>query len=220
MINWFFVLVAILIISSCSTSRYIKPLEKGEVNTSFDLGGPLIGFSDMTIPIPLTSLSAGYGIDSVTTGFAGFQLTSSFYGLVQADLGIVREIVKQNNYLPGISVSPIANLMYDKWEGNFRFYPQFDVNFYWNYLQSKNYFYTGFNNWFEPRTVKAHGEKQKTHWIPYYSLGHTFVREKMNYSIEAKYIAPFNSNQNIVVDYKSFGNNGATGVYFSIIKKF
>jgi hypothetical protein len=48
-------------------------------------------------------------------------------------------------------------------------------------------------------------------------LGHVFERGKWNYTLEVKFLAPYLSNQNIVVDYVSpFGKRGAMGAYFGL----
>jgi hypothetical protein len=214
-----FVLI-IATLSACSPGRVIRPLDKDQATLSFCLGGPLIKFGEATTPIPFTSLAGSYGIDSGTTASVGIHTTSLLFGVIQSDIGLTQSISEPKKLLPGLSVSPVVNMMYDKWEGNFRIYPQFDVNLYWNTFSDKSFLYSGLTNWFEMRTVKAHGEKQKTHWIPAFYVGHTWSGKKMNYNLEVKYIAPFNSNENITVDYISFGKKGAVGVYVGISKNF
>ncbi|HBF89097.1 MAG TPA: hypothetical protein DDX39_10685 [Bacteroidales bacterium] len=205
---------------ACAPSRIVKPLAKGEKDVSFSLGGPLIGFAGTTIPIPFTSLCGAYGVKENLTVFGSLHVTSLAYGVFQTDLGIVREMIAQKGFIPGISIAPTANLMFDKWESTFSFYPAIDYNFYWNYKQSQNYFYVGGTNWFELRSTRAHEETQQQHWIPAFQIGHTFKRPKMSYTIEAKYINPFVSNNNIIVDYRSFGDKGTIGIYIGISKRF
>ncbi|MBK6342587.1 MAG: hypothetical protein IPF41_08375 [Flavobacteriales bacterium] len=46
------------------------------------------------------------------------------------------------------------------------------------------------------------------------------ARPKWNYTIESKWIAPFTSNEKLVVDYISPGSRGALGLYLSTTRLF
>ena len=80
-----------------------------------------------------------------------------------------------------------------------------------------NYLYFGLSNWFELRAEGANGTKVQQHIICSPQIGHTFDRGKWNYTLEAKILAPYVSNEKIVVDYKSIlGNRGGLGLYFGV----
>lgn len=204
---------------ACAPARFVKPLARGEKAVSFNLGGPLIGFAETTIPMPLTALSGAYGFTDNLTGFAGLHTTALAFGVIQTDIGVVRGLSTPAGLRPGISVSPVANLMLDTWEGKFKFYPQLDLNAYWHLGPRESFLYLGSNNWFELAGTRAHGERQQTHWLANFQSGYTFVRPKMNYTIELKYLAPFHPNKNVVVDYRGIGGNGAVGAYFGVSRK-
>jgi hypothetical protein len=208
------------LLASCAPTRFVKPLEEKQHAVNFSLGGPLVAYSGITIPIPLTTLSYGYGIKNNLTAFGSIHTTSLLFGVIQTDIGVVRNLMVQKNFCPGISITPAANLAMDIWQGHFKCWPQVDINAYWNYKQKRNFFYLGFFNWFELSAKKAFNEPQTTHWIFGPHIGHTFVRNKMDYNLEVKYIGPNLSNQDLVVHYKSPFDKGAMGVYFSITKKF
>ena len=216
----FFLLLLVIFVTGCAPTRFVKPLDKEQkvINASF--GGPLIGFAGMTIPVPLTSLTGGYGLKEDLTIFGSLHTTALLFGVIQTEFGVVKSFLTPDKFKPGLTVTPVINLAIDKWKGNFKLWPQLDINAYWNYKDKDNYFYLGSSNWFELAGKKAHEEKQTTLWIGNFHAGHTFVRGKMDYNLEFKYLAPFFSNQDVVVDYKSFGNNGAIGVYMSVTKKF
>lgn len=214
------VLALLFIASSCNTTRVVKPLEKGSLQIGADLGGPMIKFSGAPIFIPLTSVHAAYGIKKNTTLFGSIHSTSLLFGVFQTDIGITKLISKQQGLLPGVSLSPIANLMVDRWQGAFSLYPQLDANFFWNYKQKPHYFYTSLNNWFELRQKRAHGETQPSNWMPSIALGHQWVKQKYHFQLELKYIGFNQNNQNIVVDYIAPGSTGTLGLYFGIKRTF
>ena len=94
------------------------------------------------------------------------------------------------------------------------------MNTYWNYGKHNNLIYVGVANMFELASKREDGLKQKEHWLFSPQLGYTLVRPKMEYGIEVKYIEPFTSHQNLIIEYKSTGNNGAIGIYLNFLKKF
>ena len=144
--------------------------------------------------------------------------------MVQTELGVTRSILQpdSNRYFsPGLSVSPVANMMLDTWEGNHRLYPQVDLNAYWTFGKHESFAYLGLSQWFEFTGKRAHEEPQETNWPWSPPAGVNYSREKMQYGLEVKYLAPTHSNQYVVVDYfKPFGNKGATGVYLTFMRRF
>lgn len=215
-IIWF----TLLTLFACNATRIVKPLAKGERQIGAGLGGALIKFVGVPMPLPLTNVYGAYGVTDKTTAFASVHTTALMFGVFQTDIGITQNVLKQNKFLPGISVSPVANLMFDRWDKNFSFYPQLDANAYWNYGKKQNLLFASMNNWFELRDTKAHNESQTTHWLPSISVGHQWYGKKVNWQLEAKYIAPNQSNKNIVVDYIGMGNTGTFGLYIGLSRKF
>lgn len=221
--SYLLLLLTLILINSCAPTRFVKPLEKDQKAVSFNVGGPLIGFGGLTIPIPFSALTYGHGLNNKTTVFGSVHTTSLLYGNFQTDIGVLREIKSYNSanrLIPGISISIVANLIYGSFENDFKFWPQGDLNFYWNINKDKNFIYTGFSNWFELAGIKEHQQIQPYHWFFNPHIGISGQEGKWNSQVEIKYLAPGISNENIVVDYRSFGNTGAIGVYYSIIRKF
>jgi len=206
-----------LLFGSCAPARYVKPLEKGQVAVTAAVGGPLILYDNTTIPVPLSSLAVGYGFKDDLTGFAGIHTTALLFGVFQTDIGVVKQIVKQNGWIPGVTVSPVANLMIDKWAGKFSFFPQADVNAYWNYPGKPHYVYVGLSNWFDLNTTRSEGDPQTTHWFPIVQLGNTIVTKKWAYTLELKYATEI--NHPLVVSYQGVGQNTVLGVYIGVTRK-
>ncbi len=217
--NLFFLLL-ISVLFSCTPARFVKPLEKGQLAIGADLGGPLIGFADVTIPVPLTNLNAGYGISEKTTGFAGIHTTALAFATLQLDAGAVHAFALPEGFRPGISASAAANVMVGLRGGGARLFPQLDINAFWEYGQGKRLVYLGLANWFEPAQSRAHGEDQPAHWLPCLQLGHVFTGRNWDFTIEFKQLAFNQDKRDIVVDYKGFGNKGAGGLYFGVRRKF
>lgn len=205
---------------ACATTRVVKPLAKGTKEIGVSAGGPIMGFSGIIMPIPMTSVYYAKGITDSLSVFGGLNGTSLLFGTAQIDLGATYEILHQKNWQPGISLSPVLNLMLDRWEWKFRAYPQLDANAYWNYRQNKGLLYVGMSNWFVINQKKMYDQKQTPHWIPNIQLGTRYQRPKIEWILESRYVAMNYQNGFSVVDYKGIGQKGAFGVYFGVNKKF
>ncbi|MBK9191262.1 MAG: hypothetical protein IPM77_06945 [Crocinitomicaceae bacterium] len=72
------ILILVLTLFSCAQTRFVEPLEKGQLSLGGNFGGPLIEYAPAVIPIPFLDAEAGYGIDSNLTVHGGLNLTSLF----------------------------------------------------------------------------------------------------------------------------------------------
>jgi len=213
---------------SCSSSRYIKPLASGQSAVTMSLGGPIAKVPGIgVIPMPLTSIGYGYGINNNITVFGDLHTTSMLFGIGQLDLGATYRYWSTEKM--GLTLQPTLNVAVDFYTGANRFWPQLDANFYWDYSElrtkSKNgngfqklrTVYGGISNWFDPYLTESQGRKNEQIWIPSIQIGHLWQRNQWTYQLEAKILAPIYSNDNIVVNYPSIlGSRGALGAYFSV----
>ncbi len=213
--KYYALIVLSVLFFSCSQSRFVEPLKKNELAIGASLGGPIIDFGG-PMPIPLSNIEVGYGLDTNLTVFGAWHPTSALFGNIQIDAGATYKILNQQNYIPNISVSPSFNFVYDIGDNVSKFWPILDLNTYWNYGQRKNYFYIGFNNYFELSTKMANDQDQAHHWIFNPQIGHVIKgkNKPWQFSIEMKFIAPYVNNSKSFFPYKSItGSWGATGVY-------
>jgi hypothetical protein len=215
-----YLLALFFLISSCASTRIVRPLAKGEKEIGLSVGGPIIGYSNALLPIPMTSIYYAKGITDSLSVFSGLNGTSLLFGTAQVDVGACYQIMKNDGLKPGISLSHVANLMLDKWDWDFRLYPQVDAHVYWNYKQEKGLLYVGMSNWFELKSKTTYQIKQDKHWVPIAQLGTRYQREKLEWTIESRYIAPNYPNKYSVVEWKGIGSKGAFGLYFGVNKKF
>jgi hypothetical protein len=215
-----YVLFLALTISACAPARFVEPVPKDHVNITAALGGPLFDFAGTTIPMPLSSLAAGYGLTDNTSLFGGIHTTALLFKDIQLDLGALHEINKQNDYVPGISLSPVVNILVAMRDGAFRIWPEADVNFYWHYSGTDNLIYLSNSNWFELSGTRAGGAEQPHHWIANLGVGHRFESEHWQYTTEVKYLAVGLPNLPNAVDYHGISGNGAFGIYLALTRKF
>ena len=216
-----FVIFLMIFLGACSSSRFVKPLNKNERAVAGSFGGPIIKQFGAAIPIPFLTIGGGYGIDSSLTVHGAMNLTSGLFGNMQIELGCTKNLLNQKNKMPGVSIAPQINFISHLKPAVINIYPQLDLNAYWEYGSKKNLFYVGTLNWFELQNKKAHNLKQENRWIFAPQIGHTFNCRLLKFNAELKYIAPFTRNDYIVVDYLSpTKGNGALGIYFGVTKIF
>ncbi|MEN8928262.1 MAG: hypothetical protein ABF242_01865 [Flavobacteriales bacterium] len=215
-------LTSAIILGSCASSRFVEPLHKGEQAVAFDVGGPLIGFGDLTIPIPLTSVVYGRGIDSNLTVFGSLHLTSLLFTNLQTDFGATYRFYESSNeYIPSFSASANGNFIWDMNDTKVKFWPQLDINAYWHFGKNKHYLYAGVSNWWELASTRSQDRPQLDRWLVNPQLGFVYKAKKWFYSIETKFLAPNQDNVNAFVPYVSFlGNRGANGIYLGVGYKF
>lgn len=224
MLKYINILIAIaLFTSACTSQKIVKPLDRGQQQISANLGGPLIGFGGLIIPIPLTSINYARGLSDSLTLHGGLQTTALLYKTIQLDAGVTYGLLECHGWKPGLSVSGSLNFLADMREGNARLYPQLDANLYWDY--GKNHFmYVGSTNWIELRNTKAHDRPQEQRLLTGIQFGNTWVTNKWSFTAESKWLAPTRSSLYSVVDYKSYNiggePRGAVGIYLGVARRF
>ncbi|MFC2114204.1 hypothetical protein ACFLRI_02530 [Bacteroidota bacterium] len=216
-----FVSVTLLILSACAPVRFIQPLEEKQQAVSFSIGGPLFDFSGMTIPSPLSSVCYGFGLKENLTLFGSLHITSLAFGNFQSDFGATYKFLDQDNYIPNISASAAGNLIFNFDETNLKFWPQIDLNAYWEHGTNNSYFFVGMSNWFEFAAKRAHDQPSTDRWLLNPQIGYQWNTKSWAFSAEIKFLAPGHSNSDVLIDYRSItGNYGATGLYLGVTKKF
>jgi hypothetical protein len=206
--------------AACAPTRFVEPVSEGHTNVTVALGGPLFDFAGTTIPMPLTSIAAGYGYTDKLTFFGGLQTTSLLFDDLQLDLGGLQELLPQSELRPAISVAPIANLLLAFRDGSFRIWPEADINFYWHYGTNGNLIYLTSSNWFDFTSHRADNEPQTGHWFSNIAIGHRFEGEHWQYITELKYLEAGLPNTPNAVGYHGVDGHGAFGIYLGLTRKF
>lgn len=205
--------------TACSTSRIVKPIDKGQTIVSADLGGPLITNLGAPMPVPLSSLSLSHGLRDRLTLSTGIHTTSLLYRNLQMDFSGTLELNQYNEsqgWIPGLSVTPGANFLMNFRGGTSKFWPTLDFNGYYPYKEGRNFVYFGWQHFIELESLRPDGTSQEKQirWAPH--IGNTIRGDKWFFTAEAKWLAPGSSNQNLVVDYVGPANRGGLGLYFSV----
>ena len=211
-------LLCAIFLSECAPARFVKPLDKDEWAIGANIGGPLIQLFGAKIPVPFSSIYAGYGYTEKTTIHGGIHTTSLAYQTLQIDAGATYLLRDMQETIPGFSMTGSLNAMMDFREANFRAYPSIAGNFFYDLKYGR--FYGGVENWIDLFPAQVPDNSQYNPWIPAFYLGQTFKFKKWEVNLEYKNLAPFSWNKGHVVRFAKGSDRGAHGIYLNLQKRF
>ena len=230
-------IVGALLLGACGPARHVVPLEHKENAVSASFGGPLVDVPGVTtLPLPFTSVGYARGLTPNITVAGNWYSTSALFGVAQFDAGASIRMLESVNHRHGFSTYIGSNLAVDAVESTTKLWPQLDMHYYWRYNRKEqvqsdmfnksnrpvpNLIYAGIGSWWELSGTKAHGQDQKDFVVPMLNIGHNLNWKRWSFKTELKLIAPFSTNNKLVVDYKSvMGDRGATGVFLGLTRTF
>jgi hypothetical protein len=205
-------------IVACAPSTVVKPLKKNERVLAAHLGGPLITFSGLPMPVPLSGVEYHQGMSDRLSLGAGLALTALSFGNAQINLSATAGLIPEDNKLKtGLSAFAKTHFIFESWQNNFRFYPETGFHLY---RQTGNQrWYAGGSAWFET----IYGERKRSSsniWVPMLHAGWQKAEGSWRPSVEIKWIAPSQQSDNLVVEYIGPAGKGSFGLYFGITKSF
>lgn len=202
------------VFSSCNTMRVVKPIEKGETQIGFDLGGPVVNGA----LLPLVGAHYAKGHSEKLSYFAGFQGTTMGFLTLQNDFGLTYLLNPQKNFIPGISVSPVLNTLIGFRDGSFRLYPELSASAFWE-IKKQHLLYFGTTNWFDI----SYGESEFNRGRllhPALQAGYQVNIKRFNVRAECKWL---NYNKELLIPQatiNTIGQNGGLGFYLSFNYSF
>ena len=75
-------MVLMLVLTGCSSTTLIRPLERGQWAVGANVGGPMIAFKGAAVPVPLSGVLVARGFADSATAFARVHATSAAFGAV------------------------------------------------------------------------------------------------------------------------------------------
>ncbi|PKR79990.1 hypothetical protein CW751_12255 [Brumimicrobium salinarum] len=233
----FTLLILVFFFSACGPARFVEPLKKRENAVAIDLGGPLVNIPGVApMPMPFSSITYGRGISNNLTLHGSWYSTAAIFGVAQFEVNGTYGFWRSRDKKHGASAILGFNTAMDVFENEIKFWPKLDAHYYFKYnfkalkqddlltsggKPAANLLYAGIGTWYELDKTRAHNEEQQTFVVPMLNIGHDLNWKRWTFKTEIKLIAPFTSNEDIVLDYISLtGKKGATGLYFGLIRKF
>ncbi|MBN1761350.1 MAG: hypothetical protein JW863_23710 [Chitinispirillaceae bacterium] len=209
---------AAVVLSGCSTVRYVRPIEKGASVVSVSLGGPVTQVGGKYLPLPLLSAGYGYGATDHLSIEAGLHITSALFGVAHVDAGVNWAALKTKGMIPGVVLSPKVVLLSNFKPHESRAYPVLTPSLYWK--RGKHLWYTGAENWFERHTVRSDGNRQPHHWLFIPFIGYGISKGKWQFQTEARVYMPNLSNEVGPTTNLGFGEYGIFGIFLGVNRSF
>jgi hypothetical protein len=132
-------ILSVIVLTSCTPTRYVVPLLKREKAFSISYGGPVMKDANAVMPVPLVNVTYAKGKSDRLTYFGGLHLTPAVEGYFAGEVGALKEWYYNGDTKLGFTTNFVVNLMADKWEGKLDFIPQFDANLYWHFKGDPHY---------------------------------------------------------------------------------
>lgn len=203
---------------SCSTNRFVEPLDKGELEIGGNGGGPLLNFGGSSIPLPLSSVYAGYGYSDDLTLYGGLHITSLAFKTLKLEAGTRKKLVVGHSIYPSVSGALAVNGIVSLRDGATRVFPEIALNPYWRYGRWKTY--TGLQAWFDFYKFSTQNYGYGGFFVPAISVGQTVDLADWEIGIEYKRLAFNVPSENSVVDYIVPSGIGAHGIYLNASRSF
>ncbi|MBN1646864.1 MAG: hypothetical protein JW874_02420 [Spirochaetales bacterium] len=132
-----FCLIIIFIVSSCSTTPNIEPLEKGRASLNVEITEvfPLIFLTESSYPAPpQLTVSGSFGITDNLTVHTGLMPVIALYDSLAVDCGLLISLIRPTDKHPGLSLGLNTSASFfisaEEFELDY-LYPAIDINVYY-----------------------------------------------------------------------------------------
>lgn len=201
----------LLLIYSCAPVRTVIPLEKGHSHVSVSAGGPLVRFSGVIIPLPLSSVCFSYGLKQRMTTNVALHTTSLMFGNLHLEGSATILAFKTESENSGFSLTPGSYALFRYNETPF-ILPFTDFHFF-HKLNDKALVYVGYSHFLDVQHPHMTFSSISRWYVPSVQIGHIFQRNNLSFQVEIRYQHFLRSNENIVVNYISPSNRGALALH-------
>ncbi|MBW7889316.1 MAG: hypothetical protein H3C35_13330 [Bacteroidetes bacterium] len=145
-LNCFIIIFLLLYFLGCGATQPIRTLEEGASSVQASLGGPIIPFADLPVPVPYLNLGYAKGIQKNLTLFGNAHVTALLFKDAAFDAGIVSSFAKEKGMRPEITVKVQGNFFWAALRGReFRFLPTIHANGSYR-VGGRSLFYFGAEN--------------------------------------------------------------------------
>ena len=198
---------------SCAPSKIVAPLEQGNWQAGATLGRPEINEGSL----PVLGIYAAKGVANNRTIYGGMGLSSSLFGAIQLEGGVVKGLVASKGWMPGYSISYGANAFMSARNGDFRLYPDAGANMYWK--KGPHIAHLSANTWVDPTWfLSRYGQGQIL--APSLGAGYRFRYKWLEVQAEYKLVNPSRELMVPQADVPGIAGLGGRGFYYGLALNF
>ncbi len=96
---------ALVLAAACGHVTKVRPTPKGSLDAEAALGGPLGKVEDLTLPLPLLTAGASWGLTDRCDLDAHVDLTTLYFGVAGLDVGSTCLALPQQGALPALAAN-------------------------------------------------------------------------------------------------------------------
>lgn len=193
--------------AGCGHATRVRPTPVGQLEAGLEFGGPFGQVEDYTLPLPLATLGASYGLTDRADASVGVHLTPLLFGVVGLDLaGDFMPLVDQGPW-PAINLTGRAYLFSDGHA--VRPYLEADATF----SKRLDRFVT---------FVSVQSMFQFNGGPPLFGLsaGEELVLDPWSVQLEARWYEPGYNTVNLPTRWWSLGGTGSFGMMLGVRRRF
>ncbi len=208
----FQIVIIIIFISSivgCGITQPIRPIEEGTTEVIASLGGPIIPFGGVAIPVPYLNVGAMYGYKPNLTLYGNAHITALLFKDIGLDGGFSTRVLPEKGVRPEITLNGRVYFFWDAFRGKTtRVYPTGTLTA--SYLiGERSLLYFGADNLYQYTTSDIFVS-------PF--IGYSFpIANTMELQIESKWMAMNRDTRHGVFEGAgSIGGKGNVGLFFGL----
>ena len=202
-----------VLMASCAPTKIVAPLEEGAWQAGATLGRPQINDGSL----PMLGVYAAKGISNARTIYGGAGLSSSLFGAIQLEGGVVKEITEPVGWKPGFSISYGANSFISARNADLRVYPDAGANMYWK--RGAHIAHLSANTWIDPTWFLTRYDQGRM-LAPSLGAGYRFRYRWMEIQAEYKLVNPTRALVVPQANVPGINGLGGRGFYYGIAINF
>jgi len=175
---------ALLALSACASSHWVRPLGKGNSVINASLGGPMVKLSGVVFPTPIAIVGGGYGVRDDVDLFLNANLTALAFGNFAVEPGVAwHPIIRERGAVPTVTVAGSLQLL-TNFSTSARALPQLSAATAWALGRRRHLVYAGAD-----LAISFEGKG----WVPLFGPfvgGELRLGRSAGLSLEVKYLAP------------------------------
>jgi hypothetical protein len=190
----------------CGVTQPVRVLSEGATKASASLGGPLIPLGNATIPVPYLTAGVQHGYSSSLTLAGNIHLLTAMVGDIGVDAGVARRFVRQDDWVPELTVKAQCYFFYDVKRGNNpRFFPLLTANASYRVGES-TLLYFGVDNLFQ--------FAEPAYFLSPFAGSQFPLSHRMDMQCEVKWMAAnANTEHGVMEGHNSINGRGNIGTF-------
>jgi hypothetical protein len=209
-------ILAALVLAGCSTTHGVRPLGKGTWTAEGSLGGPITEVYGLPLPLPISTLGAGYGVTSTTDVHGAWHPSAlAIFGLGAGELGASQQLLPPKGPRPRVMADLTLTVAGGDTapggpEGGVRAFMTPSATAGWDWGRNRrSTVFTGLGGFIEPAGARK--------GFGYWTAGNRWgLGARTHLDTELKWLAPYASSEAIVPEYASPGFQGAVAFQFGL----